>query len=196
MSGVSNALLSSHGRELNNQNLQTVQAYAMTGWRLGYLAAPARYASAAATIQSQSTSGASSIAQQAALTALDLGVRGGETVAAMVRAFQERRVRQGRGACKAAIPGWCVTPTAARCPCWRSSYPQHICLKAGVFRVQDYLVQRLSDIDGVKLASPQGAFYVMPDMSAFFGDGVTAEGYGPVPDVDALCMYAASAPCS
>ena len=52
------------------------KAYAMTGWRLGYLAAPKHFASAAASIQSQSTSGASSIAQQAALTALGLGPHG------------------------------------------------------------------------------------------------------------------------
>lgn len=41
------------------------KAFAMTGWRLGYLAAPLHIAKAAATIQSQSTSGASSIAQHA-----------------------------------------------------------------------------------------------------------------------------------
>jgi aspartate/glutamate/aspartate-prephenate aminotransferase len=50
----------------------------MTGWRLGYLAAPKHFAAAAAAIQSQSTSGASSIAQAAALAALDLGPQGGE----------------------------------------------------------------------------------------------------------------------
>eukprot|EP00878_Enallax_costatus_P027045 GHUV01029077.1.p1 GENE.GHUV01029077.1~~GHUV01029077.1.p1 ORF type:complete len:426 (+),score=84.05 GHUV01029077.1:51-1328(+) len=53
------------------------KAYAMTGWRLGYLAAPKHFAKAAAAIQSQSTSGASSIAQQAALAALALGPKGG-----------------------------------------------------------------------------------------------------------------------
>ncbi len=68
------------------------QAYAMTGWRLGYLAAPRHFAKAAAIIQSQSTSGASSISQQAALAALELGPGGGEPVQAMVRAFRERRV--------------------------------------------------------------------------------------------------------
>jgi aspartate/glutamate/aspartate-prephenate aminotransferase len=52
----------------------------MTGWRLGYLAAPKHFAAAAAAIQSQSTSGASSIAQAAALAALDLGPRGGVCV--------------------------------------------------------------------------------------------------------------------
>ncbi len=63
----------------------------MTGWRLGYLAAPLHFARAAAAIQSQSTSGASSIAQQAALTALALGPGGGKPVAQMVRAFGDRR---------------------------------------------------------------------------------------------------------
>jgi aspartate/glutamate/aspartate-prephenate aminotransferase len=35
----------------------------------------------------------------------------------------------------------------------------------------------------------QGAFYVLPDMSAFFGPCVEAKGYGPIPDADALAMY-------
>jgi aspartate/glutamate/aspartate-prephenate aminotransferase len=64
----------------------------LSGWRLGYLAAPKHFTSAAAIIQSQSTSGASSIAQHAAITALELGPGGGEPVQKMVRAFQERRV--------------------------------------------------------------------------------------------------------
>ena len=67
------------------------KAYAMTGWRLGYLAAPTAFARAAAVVQSQTTSGASSIAQHAGVAALGLGRGGGAPVAAMVAAFQERR---------------------------------------------------------------------------------------------------------
>ncbi len=87
----------------------------MTGWRLGYLAAPQHFATAASAIQSQSTSGASSIAQQAALKALALGPRGGAPVAQMVKAFAERR---------------------------------------------DYVVERLRDIPGVKLAEPQASVII------------------------------------
>ncbi|PNW87397.1 hypothetical protein CHLRE_02g147302v5 [Chlamydomonas reinhardtii] len=120
------------------------KAYAMTGWRLGYLAAPKHYAKAAAIIQSQSTSGASSISQQAALAALALGPGGGEPVQAMVRAFRERR---------------------------------------------DYVSARLKAIPGVNLAEPAGAFYVLPEMSAFFGPGAAAQGFGAVPDSDTFCRY-------
>ncbi|KAL6781808.1 hypothetical protein ACKKBF_B09475 [Auxenochlorella protothecoides x Auxenochlorella symbiontica] len=67
------------------------KAYAMTGWRLGYLAAPPTFATAAGVVQSQCTSGASSIAQHAALAALGLGPHGGDPVARMVAAFRERR---------------------------------------------------------------------------------------------------------
>lgn len=67
------------------------KSYAMTGWRLGYLAAPPPFAAAAAAIQSQTTSGASSIAQHAGLAALALVPKGGPPVAAMVAAFRERR---------------------------------------------------------------------------------------------------------
>eukprot|EP00775_Hariotina_reticulata_P004887 gene4887-5132_t len=54
---------------------------------------------------------------------------------------------------------------------------------------RNYVVERLKQIPGVKLAEPQGAFYVLPDMSGFFGPGVEAKGYGPIPDADTLCMY-------
>ncbi|PON72558.1 L-threonine-O-3-phosphate decarboxylase [Trema orientale] len=67
------------------------KAFAMTGWRLGYLAGPKHFVAACGKIQSQSTSGASSIAQKAAVAALGLGYAGGEEVAVMVKAFRERR---------------------------------------------------------------------------------------------------------
>jgi aspartate/glutamate/aspartate-prephenate aminotransferase len=61
------------------------------------LAGPRGFVRAAATIQSQSTSGASSIAQHAGVAALAMGPRGGEEVAAMVHAFRERKVGWGGG---------------------------------------------------------------------------------------------------
>ncbi|XP_002456709.2 bifunctional aspartate aminotransferase and glutamate/aspartate-prephenate aminotransferase [Sorghum bicolor] len=67
------------------------KAFAMTGWRLGYLAAPKHFVAACGKIQSQFTSGASSISQMAGLAALNLGYAGGEAVSNMVKAFQERR---------------------------------------------------------------------------------------------------------
>lgn len=120
------------------------KAYAMTGWRLGYLAAPKHFAAAAAVVQSQCTSGASSIAQYAAVAALDMGHHGGPLVSKMVVAFQDRR---------------------------------------------DYVVRRLLEIPGIVLEPPQGAFYVLPDVSAFVGPGVEAVEFGPLPDVDALARY-------
>ena len=120
------------------------KAFAMTGWRLGYLAAPQHFATATAKIQGQTTSGPSSISQEAAMAALGLGKFGGAPVATMKAAFQKRR---------------------------------------------DYVFDRLSKIEGVKLASPQGAFYVFPDVSGLVGDGCVAEGFGPIADADALCEY-------
>ncbi|KAL6523711.1 hypothetical protein OROGR_017314 [Orobanche gracilis] len=67
------------------------KAFAMTGWRLGYLAGPKHFVAACGKIQSQSTSGASSISQKAAIAALGLGYAGGEAVSTMVNAFRERR---------------------------------------------------------------------------------------------------------
>ncbi|KAF3441024.1 hypothetical protein FNV43_RR19310 [Rhamnella rubrinervis] len=67
------------------------KAFAMTGWRLGYLAGPKHFVKACGKLQSQFTSGASSISQKAAVAALGLGHSGGEAVATMVKAFRERR---------------------------------------------------------------------------------------------------------
>jgi aspartate aminotransferase len=63
------------------------KAYAMTGWRIGYCAGPAELIKAMKKVQSQSTSGANSIAQAAAAGALD----GDQAcIEPMVRAFKER----------------------------------------------------------------------------------------------------------
>ncbi|KAL9995417.1 putative transaminase [Helianthus debilis subsp. tardiflorus] len=67
------------------------KAFAMTGWRLGYIAGPKHFIAACNQIQSQSTSGASSISQKAAVAALGMGHAGGEAVSHMVKAFRERR---------------------------------------------------------------------------------------------------------
>ena len=64
------------------------KAYAMTGWRIGYVAGPAEVVRAMRDIQSQSTSSPCSIAQAAAAAAL---AGDAAPVAAMVAAFQERR---------------------------------------------------------------------------------------------------------
>lgn len=63
------------------------KAYAMTGWRIGYAGGPVALISAMKTIQSQSTSNPCSIAQKAAVAALNGGE---ESVRMMVKAFHER----------------------------------------------------------------------------------------------------------
>nr|WGT69857.1 Bifunctional aspartate aminotransferase and glutamate/aspartate-prephenate aminotransferase [Crinum x powellii] len=118
------------------------KAFAMTGWRLGYLACPKPFVAACGKIQSQSTSGASSISQKAGLAALGLGYAGGEAVSTMVKAFQERR---------------------------------------------DYLVKSFQDLEGVKIAEPQGAFYLFVDFSSYYGAEV--EGFGTIKDSESLCRF-------
>ena len=97
------------------------KTYAMTGWRIGYLAGNGNVVKAVTKIQSQSTSNPNSIAQKAALAALT-GPQ--ECVEEMRRAFKERR---------------------------------------------DYIMKRLRVMDGVKCVEPQGAFYVFPDCSSYYG---------------------------
>lgn len=63
------------------------KAYAMTGWRIGYAGGPAALIASMKTIQSQSTSNPCSIAQKAAVAALN---GGDESIKVMVKAFRER----------------------------------------------------------------------------------------------------------
>lgn len=64
------------------------KAFAMTGWRLGYLAAPLKIAKACNKIQGQITSGTNCITQRAAITALQAPVT---SIRYMVAAFARRR---------------------------------------------------------------------------------------------------------
>ncbi len=103
------------------------KAYAMTGYRIGYLAGPLWLAKACSKLQSQLTSGPSSISQRAALEAL----------------------------------------TA------KDSFTED--MKSVFKRRRDLVLQGLSEIKGLKCNVPQGAFYVFPDVSSYFGksDGET-----------------------
>ena len=103
------------------------KGFAMTGWRLGYIAAQADVAKACEKLQGQFTSGTNSIAQRSAVVALTSDLAASRS---MVREFTERRKRT---------------------------------------------LELLKAIPGLKCFEPQGAFYVFPDVSAYFGktDGET-----------------------
>ncbi len=114
------------------------KGYAMTGWRLGYAAAPIWITKAVTKLQGQFTSGATSVAQIAAVTALT-GDQG--PTKEMNKAFKRRR---------------------------------------------DLVLGHLENIDGIKCSIPEGAFYVFPDMSAYFGKFVEGK---EIKDSQDLCMY-------
>jgi len=97
------------------------KAFAMTGWRIGYMGAPEWIAKACTKVQGQITSGANAIAQRASIAALKTPK---SKIQYMVDEFKKRR---------------------------------------------DLVLQLLSEIDGFKLNVPEGAFYVFPDVSSFFG---------------------------
>jgi aspartate aminotransferase len=115
------------------------KAYAMTGWRLGYIAAPSWIADACTKIQGQVTSGASSFGQKAAAYALDSDQ--GPT-RQMAEAFHRRR---------------------------------------------DLIINLLEQIPLLLVNRPQGAFYIFPDVSAYFGK--TAQDGNIVKDADDLSLY-------
>lgn len=97
------------------------KAFAMTGWRIGYIGAPEWIAKACTKMQGQITSGTNCIAQRAAITAL---TESPERIQFMVEEFKERR---------------------------------------------DLILKLLGDIEGFQCNVPEGAFYVFPNVSAFFG---------------------------
>lgn len=97
------------------------KAFAMTGWRIGYIGAPSWIAKACTKMQGQVTSGTNCIAQRAAITAVLAPV---SKVQYMVDEFKTRR---------------------------------------------DMVLELLGEIDGFTLNVPEGAFYIFPDISSFFG---------------------------
>ena len=97
------------------------KAYAMTGWRIGFMAGPVAVAKACTKLQGQYSSGPSSIAQKAAEAAYS-GPQ--DCVEEMRKAFERRR---------------------------------------------DLVVELASKIPGLKFNKPQGAFYLFPEVSSFFG---------------------------
>jgi aspartate aminotransferase len=97
------------------------KAFAMTGWRIGYIGAPEWIAKACTKFQGQITSGANSIAQRATIAALEAPV---SKIRYMIDEFHKRR---------------------------------------------DLILSLLGEVEGLKLNVPEGAFYVFPDISSFFG---------------------------
>ncbi|MFI8378930.1 pyridoxal phosphate-dependent aminotransferase [Leeuwenhoekiella sp. NPDC079379] len=97
------------------------KAFAMTGWRIGYIGAPTYIARACNKIQGQVTSGANCIAQRAVITALEAPV---SKIQYMVDEFKERR---------------------------------------------KLILGLLSEIPGFECNEPEGAFYVFPNVSQYFG---------------------------
>lgn len=97
------------------------KAFAMTGWRIGYIGAPEWLAKACNKMQGQITSGANCIAQRATIAAVEAPV---SKINYMVEEFAKRR---------------------------------------------EIIIELLSTIPGIHVNQPQGAFYVFPDVSAYFG---------------------------
>jgi len=114
------------------------KAYAMTGWRLGWIAAPKWIADACGKLQGQYTSSPSNAAQKAAEAAY-LGPQ--DCVKAMSQAFERRR---------------------------------------------DLIVKLASEIPGLKVRKPQGAFYIFPDCSHYIGKSFNGKKLNDAAD---LAMY-------
>ena len=100
------------------------KAFAMTGWRIGYIGAPSYIARACNKMQGQITSGANCIAQRAVITALEAPV---SKIDHMIDTFKNRR---------------------------------------------KLIIDLLNEIQGFVTTEPEGAFYVFPNVSSFFGKNI------------------------
>lgn len=116
------------------------KAFAMTGWRIGYIGAPAWIARACNKMQGQITSGANCIAQRAVITAL---MEPPSRIKYMVDAFTKRR---------------------------------------------ELILKRLNQLQGVKTDEPEGAFYVFPDVSAWFGKTVAGHKINTAEDFSLMLL--------
>ena len=114
------------------------KGFAMTGYRLGYIAAHADVAKACEKLQGQFTSGTNAVTQRAAIVALTSDLR---PTKEMVEEFTRRRER---------------------------------------------VMQLVCDIPGMQCIKPDGAFYVFPEISSYFGKGIGNE---RISNADDLCMY-------
>ena len=114
------------------------KAYAMTGWRIGYIAAPEWIVKGCNKLQGQYTSGPCSVSQRAALEAY---IASQDCVEEMRLAFERRR---------------------------------------------DLIVELAKDIPGLEVNTPQGAFYLFPKCSSFYGK---SDGEHTIKDSNDLAMY-------
>jgi len=114
------------------------KGFAMTGWRLGFIAASAEVAKACEKLQGQFTSGTNSIAQRAAIVALNSSL---DASLEMVKEFTRRKKR---------------------------------------------VMEFMAGMKGVKCLEPDGAFYIFPDVSYFFGK---TDGETTIQNSPDLCMY-------
>ena len=114
------------------------KAWAMTGWRLGYIGASKLIADACNKVQGQFTSATCSIAQRAAITAMKADPA---VLKDMIAAFKSRR---------------------------------------------DLVLSMLNDMPGVKANTPEGAFYIFPDVSDFFGKSYNGN---TITNSHELCLY-------
>jgi aspartate aminotransferase len=59
-------------------------------------------------------------------------------------------------------------------------------MRAAFLRRRDLMISKLQEIDGLKLSIPQGAFYIFPDVSSYFGKSYNGT---TVADANDFCMY-------
>ncbi|MDE1191383.1 MAG: pyridoxal phosphate-dependent aminotransferase [Arachidicoccus sp.] len=114
------------------------KGFAMTGWRLGYTAAPVEISKAMEKLQGQFTSGTNSITQKATVTALTADLT---PTFDMTKEFTRRKTR---------------------------------------------VLELIKEIPGIQCSEPDGAFYIFPDVSSYYGK---TDGVNTIKDSADFCMY-------
>ena len=140
-SGAHTSMASIEGMQNRTVTVNGVsKAFAMTGWRIGYIGAPEYIARACTKLQGQVTSGANCIAQRAVITALEADK---SAIQYMIDKFKSRR---------------------------------------------QLILDLLNNIKGFTCNEPQGAFYVFPNVSAYFGQTIKGKTISNATDFSMLLL--------
>ncbi len=140
-SGAHTSMASIEGMQNRTVTVNGVsKAFAMTGWRIGYIGAPEYIAKACTKLQGQVTSGANCIAQRAVITALEADK---SAIQYMIDKFKSRR---------------------------------------------QLILDLLNNIKGFTCNEPQGAFYVFPNVSAYFGQTIKGKTISNATDFSMLLL--------
>ncbi|MBA0803391.1 hypothetical protein Gohar_013604, partial [Gossypium harknessii] len=149
------------------------KAFAMTGWRLGYIAGPKHFVAACNKIQSQSDPDNDQKIWHFVWYIGNYGILMQPILISDMYWSRASSIAQKAGVAALGL-GY--------------AGGEAISTMVKAFRERrDFLVKSFGELEGVKISEPQGAFYLFIDFSSYYG--IEAEGFGKIENSESLCRY-------